>query len=49
MDCRETSVTGPLTGSQDGDVEGVLSHPKPKACAASLGFIAPRSCMQGDR
>jgi hypothetical protein len=32
MDCRETSVTGPLTGSQDGDVEGVLSHRKPKAC-----------------
>jgi hypothetical protein len=32
MGCRETSVTGPLTGSHDGDVEGVLSHPKPKAC-----------------
>lgn len=48
MDCRETSVTGSLTGSRDGDVEGVLYHPKPPG-ATSLGLIAPRSCMQGDR
>jgi hypothetical protein len=33
MDCRETFVTGPLTGEQEGDVEGVLSHRKPKACS----------------
>jgi hypothetical protein len=41
MDCRETSVTGPLTGSQDGDVEGVLSHRKPKACGRQLRVHCP--------
>lgn len=49
MGCRETFVTGPLTGSQDGNVEGVLSHLKRKPAATSLGLSAPRTCMQGDR